>query len=50
MLREINDITKELEAEQKRLDDVMARSSKVIKLAAQLITSLHAKNEELARA
>jgi len=49
MLREINDITKELEAEQKRLDDVMARSSKVIKLAAQLITSLHAKNEKLAK-
>ncbi|MFP3279196.1 MAG: hypothetical protein RXP92_02720, partial [Candidatus Micrarchaeota archaeon] len=49
MLKEINDITKELEAEQKRFDEVMLRSSKVIKLAAQLITSLHAKNEKLAK-
>ena len=49
MLKEINDITKELEAEQKRFDEVMLRSSKVIKLAAQLITSLHAKNEKRAK-
>ncbi|MGC8776380.1 MAG: hypothetical protein ACP5P2_00300 [Candidatus Micrarchaeia archaeon] len=48
MLKEIKEITKELEKEQKRFEEVISISNKIIRLSAQLITSLHAKDRKLA--
>lgn len=48
MLKEIKEITKELEEEQGRFEKILNMSSKVVRLSAQLITALHSKNLKLA--
>jgi translin len=47
MLKGIDKITKELEKEQKRFEEILSASSKVIRLSAQLITAIHSKNKAL---
>ncbi|MGC9099016.1 MAG: hypothetical protein ACP5HW_00495 [Candidatus Micrarchaeia archaeon] len=47
MLSGMSKITKELEKEQKRFEEVLATSNKVIRLSAQLVTALHSGNKLL---